>query len=277
VLFPGVVTIPQAIELTYRFATVRTAEPLLRALVHRVDEPYWTDLLEHLRRVDDATAAPRLEALAETLPEAPKGKRLSRSPSALRALAKRLRRVRPERSSFELRPGAGTDGGPLVLLPREVADAWGGTSPDGSGTTEPSSAYDRACAASDAGQGNVVVAGTCALVLRAEAVEVASLADGRWVLVALGTALQVEEALSVPQAWESTGLALEFGESGALLLDAAQSVESARTVEGASVELAMAPGRYDVSALSDGQCEAWLLAPSVKRRVRSSARRTAKR
>lgn len=122
----------------------------------------------------------------------------------------------------------------------------------------------------------MLVRGATALALQAQAVEVASLAGGEWLLVAQGTGSQLEEALSLPQAWAATGLALEIGESGAVLLDAAHSVDTGRTLEGASVELTMASGRYDVRVLSDGRCEAWRLAPSKTRAPRKTAPRRRK-
>jgi hypothetical protein len=265
VLFPKVVHLGVAIELLYRLHDVRTAEPLLRALAYRDDEPCWADLLEGLRRVDDASAAPRLEAIAATLPEEPRGKRLSRSPRSLRALAKRLRRAQNDRASFTLEPGVGTEGGPILLVPQHAAHAWQGVPRDQPGPTDRPSDYDRACAASDAGQGALAVGGAKALVLAEQVVEHAPLAGGGWLLVALGTSLQLEEALRAPRKWKKTRITLEVGESGAVLLDAAHTPTSASREEGALASLALRPGRYDVLAVSDPSLRAWRLAPSTRR------------
>jgi hypothetical protein len=119
----------------------------------------------------------------------------------------------------------------------------------------------------------MLVLEAAALALQAQAVEVASLAGGEWLLVAHGTGLQLEEALNLPQAWAPTELALEIGESGAVLLGAVHTVDRGRTLEGASLELTMASGRYDVRVLSDGMCEAWRLTPSKARAPRKTAPR----
>lgn len=258
VLYPGVLGNAWAIEASYRLHTVKTAEPLLRALRHTDVDAYWTDILARLRAVDDPKAAPVLEALAKGLPEQEKGKRLSRTSTTVLALVKRLRRKRDvvDRASFETRPGVGTDGGPIVVLSADVATSWRGVPKDWTG--EGDSDYDRACAASEGGVGMLMVAGKRALVIGDQTVGFATLSDGTPMFVVRGTDLQIELGMRERGAWKKTKLALDVGEGGAIVLDAAHTPSSAP--EGAHAALDLSAGKYDVALLGTDAVFAFKLA-----------------
>lgn len=130
-IFPRVQGLPIGmLEVSYRVFDARTPEPALRALACTTEEVYWSDLLDTLKRLDDASAAPRLEALAATLPEAPKGAKVKRSRGAVLALAKTLRRKRKAPTHVVLGE-VGTDGGPLLLVAADAAASWAGSPPIG--------------------------------------------------------------------------------------------------------------------------------------------------
>lgn len=249
VLFPGVVHLPWAIELTYPLTTARTSAPLLRALRHdyapSLLEAHWADLLASLARVDDPSCVAQLEELARELPEAPKGMRLQRSKNAVLALVKRLKRRREviDAASFVVEPGVGTDGGPILVVAKDAARKWAGAPPgwDGSGSD---SDYDRACACSEGGLGALPVDGRAALVVDEQAVQVARLAPGELLLVASGTDLQVEAMLRDRRAFKKTAIAVDVADEGLVLLDAARTLD--RAGDGAALTVALPQGRYKV-------------------------------
>src|SRR5262249_39294723 len=133
---------------------LRTAPPLLLALPLLQDEPLLADALNALRRIDDASAAEPLRAFAATLPAK------QRSRKSVLAVAKHLARERKEAdlARFAETAAVGSDGGPVLVLDAEAADAWPGV-PRDYATTTADNAYDRACAAVDSGRAGFVAAG----------------------------------------------------------------------------------------------------------------------
>lgn len=242
-IFARVQGLPIAmLEVCYRVFEARTPEPALRALACTTEEVYWSDLLDALKRLDDASAAPRLEALAAGLPEAPKGSKVKRSRGAVLSLAKTLRRKRKAPAHTVL-GGVGTDGGPLLLVAADASASWGGVpadwDPDRGGSD-----YDRAWAASEAGLGALEIDGTRALAIPHQGATALRGAGGDLFVVLEGGDLDVEAAVGGKRGWRKTPLSVDAGAEGVALMDA--TVTGGTGGEGSLLVLPLPEGRYEV-------------------------------
>lgn len=211
---------------------------------------------------DDPSARARLEAAEEAL-ELP-GALLSTTPIKLPKTSKAPARV-------ALQDGAGTEGGPLLAIPKEALASWRGTLmangkpavDDFAGTD-----YGRACDVSDADTpfgpyGFIDVGAHRGLVL-GRSFTYAKLEDGTCLLVMEGEAEDVGALLKEQKTWKKLSGELSLPSGQLVVFDSA--MEHAKTNNKSTLKLA--PGKYAVDEYDeDGDRSRWIvrLTPVAKR------------
>jgi hypothetical protein len=200
---------------------------------------------------DDPSARPRLEAAEKGI--GMPGALLSTTPIKPAKLPPKLR----------LKRGAGTDGGPLLALPKEALASWRGTLlPDGKPAVDDFSNtdYGRACDVSG-GQspwgpyGFLDVGKHRGLVL-GRGFEYAKLEDGTWLLVMEGDGESVAALLNEKKRWKKLEGKLVLPSGKLVVFDAA--MEQAKTKNKSTLELVA--GRYAVEEYEeDDERSLWIV------------------